>query len=176
MEGRPRATQGRIDIQTVEEVLLTAIAIERYGQEYYRKFASTIPDRKGESLMNGLAKDEKEHEDTISKEYQARFRKAPPKKIDVGIGAKAIKEIFAAKKGKSETEITLDILQVGIVVEQKSVDFYSSNAKRVKDAKLKKMLDQLVDIEEGHKALLEENLFHLRQDGTWWGYVPILEG
>jgi len=34
----------------------------------------------------------------------------------------------------------------------------------------------LIDIEKGHKAMLEENLFHLRQNGTWWGYVPILDG
>jgi hypothetical protein len=24
--------------------------------------------------------------------------------------------------------------------------------------------------------MLEENLFHMRQEGSWWGYAPILEG
>ena len=163
-------------MQTIEEVLLTAIALERYGQEYYSRFASKIPDKKGKALMRGLGNDEKEHEELISKHYREHFDKTPPKKIGIDIGAKAIKEIFSPKKGKSESEIMLETLQIGIVIEQKSVDFYTASAGGAKDAKLKQLLNALIDIEKGHKAMLEESLFHLRQDGAWWGYVPILEG
>ena len=163
-------------MQTIEEILLTAIAIERYGQEYYSRFASKISDKTGKALMHGLGNDEKEHEELISKHYREHFNKAPPKKIGIDIGAKAIKEIFSPKKGKSENEIMFETLQIGVVVEQKSVDFYTRSAGDTKDAKLKQLLNALIDIEKGHKAMLEENLFHLRQNGTWWGYVPILDG
>ena len=163
-------------MQTIEEILLTAIAIERYGQEYYSIFASKISDKTGKALMHGLGNDEKEHEGLISKHYSEHFDKVPPKKIGIDIGAKAIKEIFSPKKGKSEGEIMLETLQIGVVVEQKSVDFYTRSAGDTKDAKLKQLLNALIDIEKGHKAMLEENLFHLRQNGTWWGYVPILDG
>jgi len=163
-------------LQTIEEILLTAIAIERYGQEYYSIFASKISDKTGKALMHGLGNDEKEHEGLISKHYSEHFDKVPPKKIGIDIGAKAIKEIFSPKKGKSEGEIMLETLQIGVVVEQKSVDFYTRSAGDTKDAKLKQLLNALIDIEKGHKAMLEENLFHLRQNGTWWGYVPILDG
>lgn len=155
---------------------MTAIAIERYGQEYYSKFADKISDKKGKALMHGLGNDEKEHEDLISKHYRENFDKAPPKKIGIDIGARAIKDIFGPKKGKSESEITLEALQIGVAVEQKSIEFYTASTGDAKDAKLKQLLNALIDIEKGHKAMLEENLFHLRQDGTWWGYVPILEG
>jgi rubrerythrin len=167
---------GEIELQAIEEILLTAIAIERYGQEYYSKFASKISDKTGKALMHGLGNDEKEHEEIISKHYMENIGKAPPKKISIDIGAKAIKEIFSPKKGKSEGEIMLETLQIGIVIEKKSVDFYTASASGTKDVKLKQVLNALIDIEKGHKAMLEENLFHLRQDGTWWGYVPILDG
>lgn len=163
-------------MEGIEEILLTAIAIERYGQDYYKRFASSITDHKGSSLMLGLARDEKDHEEIISKEYVKHFKRAPPKKLEIDIGTRVVKEIFALKKGETESEITLEILQIGIVVEQKSIDFYSSKSKMTEDIGLRRILSELVDIEKGHKAMLEENLFHLRQDGTWWGYVPILEG
>ena len=163
-------------MQTIEEILLTAIAIERYGQEYYFRFAGKISDKTGKALMRGLGNDEKEHEELISKHYHEHFAKAPPKKIGIDIGAKAIKDIFSPKKGKSEGEIMLETLQIGVVIEKKSVDFYTASASDTKDAKLKQLLNALIDIEKGHKAMLEENLFHLKQNGTWWGYVPILDG
>lgn len=163
-------------MKTVERMLLTAIAMERFGQEYYGWFAKSISDRKGKSLMRGLAGDEKEHEEIWSKEYRAQCGKAPPAKIDVNLGQKAVMEVFTQKRGKGETEIIPKILKLGIEIEQKSVDFYSSKSKTIKDAKVKKLLEQLAEIERGHKAVLEESLFHMRQDGAWWGYTPILDG
>jgi hypothetical protein len=31
-------------------------------------------------------------------------------------------------------------------------------------------------MERGHLAMLRENLRYLEDDGSWFGYVPILEG
>jgi rubrerythrin len=160
-----------------KEILLTAIAIERYGQEFYARFAQAVPDRKGKALMKGLGDDEKEHEELLSKHYKSLVKRAPPKKIAVDIGARAVKEIFALRKEQQKKkDPTIEILQIGILVEQKSVKFYTDNAAKVADNELKKLLVTLIDIEKGHRALLEENLFHMRQEGSWWGYAPILEG
>ncbi len=163
-------------MENSKETLLTAIAIERYGQEFYARFAQAVPDRKGKALMKGLGDDEKEHEELLSKHYKSLFKRTPPKKIAVDIGARAVKEIFALRKEEKKKDPTIEILQIGILVEQKSVDFYTDNAAKVADDELKKLLVTLIDIEKGHKALLEENLFHMRQEGSWWGYAPILEG
>ena len=163
-------------MENSKETLLTAIAIERYGQEFYARFAQAVPDRKGKALMKGLGDDEKEHEELLSKHYKSLFKRTPPKKIAVDIGTRAVKEIFALRKEEKKKDPTIEILQIGILVEQKSVDFYTDNAAKVADDDLKKLLVTLIDIEKGHKALLEENLFHMRQEGSWWGYAPILEG
>ena len=163
-------------MDTSKEILLTAIAIERYGQEFYSRFEKAVPDKKGKALMRGLGNDEKEHEELLSKHYLELLKKAAPKKIDLDIGARAVREIFALRKEKEKKDPTIEILQIGILVEQKSVDFYTANAGKADDAGLKELFVTLIDIEKGHKAMLEENLFHMRQEGSWWGYAPILEG
>jgi rubrerythrin len=163
-------------LEPSKEILLTAIAIERYGQEFYAKFGEAVQDGRGKALMKGLGGDEKEHEELLSEHYKAMFNKAPPKKIAADIGARAVKEIFALRKEKDKKDPTQEILKIGILIEQKSVAFYTGNAAKVTDDKLKRLFLTLIDIEKGHKALLEENLFHMKQEGSWFGYAPILEG
>jgi len=163
-------------LKAMERMLLTAIAMERYGQEYYSWFSESISDRKGKAMMKGLAKDEKEHEEIMSKEYEKQCGKATPEEIDIDIGEKPVKEVFSQERKKGEKDIIAKILKLGMEIEQKSIDFYSSESKTVKSAKMKSLLENLTEIEKGHKALLEENLFHMRQDGAWWGYTPILDG
>jgi rubrerythrin len=163
-------------MKAVEKVLLTAIEIERYGQEYYSYFARSISDRNGKALLRGLADDEKDHEELLSKEYKAMTGRLPPAVVDIDIGEESVKSVFAHEREKGKADLTIRILKLGIAVEKKSIDFYSSKGEVVKSARLKKLLAYLVEIEKGHKAILEENLAHLKHESAWWGYVPILDG
>jgi hypothetical protein len=38
------------------------------------------------------------------------------------------------------------------------------------------LFNELVDWEKEHLELLKENLRMLKNEGSWYGYVPILEG
>mgnify|MGYP005866155011 CR=1 FL=1 len=164
-------------MKATEKVLLTAIAIERYGQDFYRRFSEIIDDENGKALMRGLGNDEKEHESLLGLQYERRFGRAPSKTIDVDLGLKAVREIFGSKKKiKKERDIMLDILGIAINVEEESIRYYSAKARNIKDRELSELLKNLTEIEKEHKILLEENLLHLKQDASWWGYVPILEG
>ncbi len=172
-----KAYPRRFPMKPVEKILLTAIEIERYGQEYYSYFARTITSSKGKALMRGLADDEKDHEELLSKEYLAVIGKLPPKAIDLEIiGEDPIKEVFTHEREKGKDDLTIRILKIGIQTEKKSIDFYSSKSDVLKSGRLKKLLEYLVEIEKGHKAMLEENLSHLKHESAWWGYVPILDG
>jgi rubrerythrin len=163
-------------MDAVERMLLTAIAMERYGQEYYGWFAKSISDRKGKALMRGLAEDEKEHEEIMAREYRRECGKAPPKNVDIKVGLKTVSEVFSQQRKDGEKDLIAKILRLGIGIEQKSIDFYSSKSKTAKSANMRKLLAGLADIEKGHKAVLEENLFSMKQEGSWWGYTPILDG
>ena len=164
-------------MEPIEKILLTAIAIERYGQDFYGRFADIIEDRKGRALMKGLGHDEQEHEAVLSQEYERQFDRAPPKNIDVDLGLRAVRDIFGSKKKiKKENDVMLDILETAIIVEEESIKYYSSKARNVKEKRLSGLLKNLIEIEKDHRRMLEENLLHLKQEAAWWGYVPILEG
>jgi rubrerythrin len=164
-------------VEKIEEILLTAIAIERYGQDFYRRFAEIIEDEKGKALMKGLGHDEEEHESVLSIEFQKLFAQKPPKNIDVDLGLKAVREIFGSKKKiEKENDIIFDIMKTAIMVEEESIKFYSSKSRDVKEKRISDLLKSLIETEKDHKRMLEDNLLHLKQDAAWWGYVPILEG
>ena len=164
-------------VEKIEEILLTAIAIERYGQDFYRRFAEIIEDEKGKALMKGLGHDEEDHESVLSIEFQKLFARKPPKNIDVDLGLKAVREIFGSKKKiEKENDIIFDIMKTAIMVEEESIKFYSSKSRDVKEKRISDLLKNLIETEKDHKRMLEDNLLHLKQDAAWWGYVPILEG
>lgn len=166
-------------MEDITEILLTAIATERYGHEYYIRLSQAIANEEGKAIMIGLARDEKEHEELLAKEYMRVSDKLVPEKIELStaIGAEAVEKIFSGgEKTWVEAEDVLEALEFGIAIEQKSIDFYSSKGSTTEDEKLRQLFADLVKIEKEHKSLLEENLFHLKQNGSWWGYVPILEG
>lgn len=164
----------------IKEVLLTAIAIERYGQDYYSRLSQVVSEEEGKALMKSLERDEKEHEEVIIKEFNRLVGSQVPEKIEIetNLTSKALDDIFRSWGGSMHigSEDVFAALETGIGTEQRSIDFYSDQMYTSIDPKLKDIFQKLVEIEKGHKKLLEDNVFHLKQDGSWWGYVPILEG
>jgi rubrerythrin len=67
-------------------------------------------------------------------------------------------------------------LEVGIQVEISSVKMYRGAAIMVEEPGVKRLLQQLTEIEDGHRKLLEDSMQLLRDKGAWYGYSPILEG
>lgn len=165
-------------MEDIKKVLMTAIGIERYGHDFYIRFSEAISDKEGKALMKGLARDEKEHENSLINEYSRIIGKEVPKNIEIDYehGSAVIEKIFGSEWGKMENEDSFAALEKGIETEQKSIDFYQAQGEKAKDKALVELFQYLVKVEIGHKSLLEENLFRLKQDGSWWGYVPILEG
>lgn len=166
-------------MENMERILLTAIAIERHGQEYYNCLSKGIIDDEGRALIVGLAHDEKEHEEILIKQFERLIRRPVPSEtpLESDSSLKAIDEIFDNNENEAlEKQDLFAALEIGISTEQKSIDFYSSERASTTDRDLRKLFGDLIDIEKGHKSLLEQNLFHLKQGGSWWGYVPILEG
>jgi len=162
-------------MKNVEEVLAAAIEFEKFGIEYYTKFQELVGDDKAKALMRSLASDETEHASILEKQLKALGGTAPAvsqKTLDKGLA-----EIFPdkAKKGSIAVNDSISAIKMGISIEERSFSYYSKNAKSV-DKKLKDIFDKLAMMEKGHRELLEENLHYLENDGSWFGYVPILEG
>ena len=157
-----------------KQVLAAAIEFERFGVEYYARFNKLVADDKGKALMKSLSNDEKDHAEILSKELKALggAAVAPPKEMV----EKGLTEIFPRNVTKDSISVkdSVSAIKIGIETEQKSIDYYGTNAKAA-GPKLKEVFDKLRKMEEGHKELLEENLRSLNDDGVWYGYVPILD-
>jgi rubrerythrin len=164
-----------LSMSGVGDVIATAIEFERFGKEFYMRFHELVKDPKAKALMKGLAHDEEEHAELLTKELRALGGDVPkPSRKAVEEG---LEKIFPHKtlKDSIETRDAISAIKLGIETEQRSIEFYSTHAGSATDD-LKAVFEMLVKMEKGHLQLLHENLVHLRDDGMWYGYLPILEG
>lgn len=162
-------------MEQIGHVLATAIEFERFGKEYYMRFHDLVADAKAKALMKGLANDEEEHAAILTRELEAHGGSAEPpsqQMLDEGL-----EKIFphGVLKDSIQTKDAISAIKLGIETEQRSIDFYSEQAKAA-EGRLTDTFSMLEKMERGHLELLRENLEHLQDGGVWYGYVPILEG
>ena len=166
--------ENKIDLP---DIFKEAISIEIYGKEYYSIFSDLVDYENARSLFRGLARDEGEHRELLEKEY----KKLSGKTVDIKTLDKENREkarlVFPESTdafGISESE---EVLKLGIRTEKRSIELYSNSAKRMDAGESKDLFVRLAGFEEGHKKLLEDALYYLEQDGSWYGYSPpTLEG
>ena len=159
----------------VEDILAAAIEFERFGKEYYMRFHELVKDSKAKALMKGLANDEEEHAELLTKHLESlggAVTKPSREVIEDGL-----EKIFPHRilKDSIETRDAISAIKLGIETEQRSIDFYAQRAGS-SSGELKEVFGKLEKMEREHLQLLQENLEHLKDDGVWYGYVPILEG
>ncbi len=156
----------------LSEILKEAISIEIYGMEYYSIFSDLIEDENARSLLKGLARDEGEHRELLEKEY----KKVSGKSFIAGTldseSREKAKEVFPESLTPLSISETKDILKLGIRTEERSIELYSRSAKNSAAGPSKELFIRLVGFEKGHKRLLEDAMYYLEQEGTWYGYSP----
>lgn len=158
-----------------KEILATAIEFEKHGEGYYLRFLELVTDDGAKALMRGLASDEKEHAEILTKELESLGGKAkPPSKKEVEKGLRAIFPDDDVR-GPLGSKGAAAALKMGIKTEERSIAFYSKNGANA-PPQLRKIFEKLERMERAHLELLAENLRSLEDQNSWYGYVPILEG
>jgi rubrerythrin len=164
------------------EILQKAIEIEVFGLDYYTKLKGAVSDKEGAALMGFLANAEKEHKEYLTNmlgKYGAEARKT---EIDTLVAnilmEESIQKIFKGLMAKDKLEVTdaIEAMKLGMEVEARSIDFYRKNAEKTPEQDIATLFNDLSNWEKEHLALLKENLRTLKDEGVWYGYVPILEG
>jgi rubrerythrin len=154
------------------DILKEAISIEVYGREYYSIFSELVEDDNAKGIFRGLARDEGEHRELLEKEYK-KISGAP---IDIKVLDKENREkarrIFPESLEPLGIAETKDVLELGIRTEKRSIELYSSSAQRTEVESTKNLFLKLVHFEEEHKKTLEDALYYLNQEGSWYGYSP----
>lgn len=154
------------------DILKEAISIEIYGREYYSIFSELVEDEKAKSIFRGLARDEAEHRELLEKEY----KKIAGKPIDLKVldeeNREKARRIFPESLEPMGIGETKDVLTLGIRTEKRSIELYSKSAQKTDIKSSKDLFLKLVHFEEGHKEILEDALYYLEQEGSWYGYSP----
>jgi rubrerythrin len=89
---------------------------------------------------------------------------------------KSLDKVFPERIRKNSivARDAISAVMLGIRTEKRSIDFYTESAAKA-NPKLRKIFLKLVNMEIVHLGLLEENLHCLHEDGSWYGYLPILD-
>ena len=166
----------RVDVMGI---LAAARRIEEYGIEFYDRFSRCARDERGAALLRGLGRDEVQHKEHVEKEMRRISPDVDPGDVEPAPGLSGIapEAAFPFPPDRCMTlEDEIKALEIGIGVEVSSTKMYQEASRLVDDAQVKALLERLASIEDGHRRLLEENLYMLRNEGSWYGYTPILEG
>jgi rubrerythrin len=160
-------------------ILSSALSVEKFGIEFYRRFSECVEDDNGAALLRGLGRDEEQHKEQVEREMR---RIAPDIEPESVAPARSLLGIIPenAFPFPSDSCLTLEdeikALKIGIQVEISSAKMYRGAALLVEEPGVKALLEKLTEVEDGHRRLLEESMQLLRDRGTWYGYSPILEG
>lgn len=154
------------------DILKEAISIEIYGMEYYSIFSELVEDDNAKSVFRGLSRDEAEHRSLLENEYKKIAGKPIDiKQLDEENRNKA-RRVFPESLEPMGIGETRDVLTLGIRTEKRSIELYSTGAQRIDNKSSKDLFLKLAHFEEGHKKILEDALYYLEQDGSWYGYSP----
>jgi rubrerythrin len=126
-----------------------------------------------------LGRDEEQHREHVEREMRRVAPDREPADVSPGRSLLGIvpEKAFPFPPDQCMTlEDEIKALEVGIQVEISSVKMYRGAALMVDEPGVKRLLQKLTEIEEGHRKLLEESMQLLRDKGAWYGYSPLLEG
>lgn len=145
----------------VAQVLMTALEMERLGREYYLKAADKVNDTVIESVLISLADDEKAHESVLSRYYEALedSKGWPEINANLHIPADAEKrlcDIIEQTAGAIGPDDTfLSVYETARDLEQKSIEFYRSEADKSSDKKAIELYKFLLNVEDIHIKMLD---------------------
>jgi len=148
------------------DALRMAIATERSGLEFYTRAARLTKDRRGRTVFQRLAEEEKEHLGTLERRYQTLLAKDPQleSRPTFLFFKGAASNLFAA--GAEELSKGVDdqqALRIGIKCERGSHEFFKRYGERFEDSEGKQVFLEFADEERAHRDLLVREYNKLRE-------------
>jgi Fur family ferric uptake transcriptional regulator len=148
------------------DALRMAIATERSGLDFYTRAANLTKDRRGRTVFQRLAAEEKEHLGTLQKRYHQLLEQDPMlesrptflffKGAASGLFASGAEEL---RKGVDDQQALL----IGIRCERGSHEFFKRYGERFEDSEGKQVFLEFADEEREHLELLIREYRGLRE-------------
>ena len=169
-------------MEEISQVVKRAIKMETDGIEFYRKAGGKTSHPFGKEMFLSFMKEEQRHLNVLKEiladldfsGVEEYFRQAPREKI---------KTIFSRLKDEMRQRIAanpdeLEVLRIGMKMEEESVSFYGDALKKSTDPRAKALLERLILEERDHHRILENTYSLLENSGEWflWDERALLNG
>ena len=144
-------------------MILEAIGHEITEREFYLALAKKVKNPLVRRKINGLADDELEHRQTLSRLYWAQTGMEP---------GKMESSMTAMMSGEVDRLALPDLLERAMEKEQEASDQYRRMASETDDPKISAFLEYLSDFEREHFQTLASELKRLRSTPGWEDQGP----
>jgi rubrerythrin len=159
---------------TLEEAIRTAIDYETRVRDVYLDNVGKIADEAGRRVFKVLGDEEQGHLDYLNARLEEWHKtgKVSPDRLDTMIpsperineGLKRLDDHLSERDYGTEREM----LKKALSLEQETSDFYRRMVDEMKsDAEL---FARFLEIEEGHRAIVEAELDYLNRTGTFFDF------
>lgn len=156
-------------------VLRNAIQMEMEGKDFFERVAAKMRHPRARAMFEGLVNQEQRHIEVLGKEFE---------RLSQGKSWMSVKQADALPSGLPRVSVfkdaklkrirlpedagELEALKMGIEVEQKSIDYYSSARQKVRNTNAKAVFGWLVREESGHLTILTAEYEHRRGSGYYY--------
>ncbi len=157
------------------QVLRNAIQMELEGKDFFERAAGRMRHKRAKDMFEGLVKQENRHIEVLGKEFerlsQGENWMSLEEADELSSGSPRV-SVFKDSELKhirlSEDAGELEALSIGIKVEQKSIDYYTSARNGVADKNARSIFDWLVEEESGHLTILSAEYEHRKGSGYYY--------
>lgn len=157
------------------QVLRNAIQMELEGKNFFERAAGRMRHERAKEMFEGLVKQEQRHIEVLGKEFERLSQGKSWMSLEEADGLSSgsprvsvFKDSELRRIRLSEDAGELEALSIGIKVEQKSIDYYTSARDRVTDKNAKAVFDWLVEEESGHLTILNAEREHRKGSGYYY--------
>lgn len=169
-------------MEELAQIINTAIKMEKDGIDFYEKAADKSSHPFGKEMFLSFMKDEERHLNVLENiltdmdfsGFEKYFDKTPREEI---------KTVFNQIKGEIKKRVTaspdeLEVLKIGMKMEDESVRFYQNWFDKISSEQAKKLLARLVLEEKEHYKILENTHSFLKDSGKWflWEEKALIDG
>lgn len=165
------------EIDNLEEAINMAIQMEKEGHAFYLKCATQTKSMMGAQVFRGIAGDEQVHLATFKSMFEKRLGKTDLEEVtrrghkyhNLPVFPKDLKQVTGADPDGDEIEA----LNIAMESEQKAIAFYNKLKDSSPDPEVKQIMDLIIEQEQQHYWLLNEELDHLNTTGDWYEVGPL---
>ena len=165
--------------RTPEDILKSAILLEKRGRVFYAKVASQTEHEAVREFFEMMADEEKTHIEILARQYRSlmntgEFATTEPNPED--IHDEVATQVLCKQMRKEIDAADFEAAAIGAAMsmEKRAIELYSRRAQESEDEKEKALYQWLVDWEQGHLTYLAEVDQELREDvwndQSFWPY------